>query len=137
MMANLDRWAPQMLSILRIVAALLFWEHGLQKILGLLAATPPRPGPAMFTLIWFAGMIELVFAPLLALGLFTRVSAFILSGEMAVAYWMSHAPRNAIPLLNNGELAIMFCFVFLYIVFAGGGAWAVDNVLRRKGVNVP
>jgi putative oxidoreductase len=134
---NFERFAPQMLSILRIVTALLFWEHGLQKILGLLAATPPRPGPAAFTLIWFAGMLELVLSPLLAVGLLTRICAVILSGEMAFAYWMGHAPRNMIPILNGGELAIMFCLVFLYIAVAGGGAWSVDNVLRRKGINVP
>jgi putative oxidoreductase len=132
--AFLDRWAPHALSILRIIAALLMWQHGLQKIFGLLAASPPRPGPAMFTLIWFAGMIEVICSPLLAVGLFTRATAFILSGEMAFAYWMSHAPRNIYPLLNNGELAIMFCFVFLYIFFAGGGVWSVDNILHRKGI---
>jgi putative oxidoreductase len=131
-MNNFERYAPQILSILRIVAALLFWQHGLQKILGLLAATPPRPGPAIFTLSWFAGMLELVLSPLLAIGLFTRTCAFILSGEMAFAYWMAHAPRGVFPLLNGGELAIMFCFVFLYIAAAGGGAWSVDNMLRRR-----
>ena len=129
--ASLDRWAPHASALLRIIAALLLWQYGLQKILGLFPATPPRPGPAIFSLSWAAGMIELIFSPLLAAGLFTRAAAFILSGEMAFAYWISHAPRNAIPLLNGGGPSILFCFVFLYFVFAGGGAWSLDALLRR------
>jgi putative oxidoreductase len=123
-------WAPRMLSILRIVAALIFMEHGTQKLLGF----PPsdRPSPELFSLIGLAGLLELVGGALLALGLFTRPVAFILSGEMAFAYWMAHAPRNFFPVLNEGDAAILYCFVFLYLAVAGGGAWSLDNLLRSK-----
>jgi putative oxidoreductase len=123
-------WAPRVLSILRIVVALIFMEHGTQKLLGF----PPadRPGPELLSLIGLAGALELVGGALLALGLFTRPVAFILSGEMAFAYWMAHAPRSFFPVLNDGDAAILYCFVFLYLVFAGGGAWSLDNVLRSK-----
>jgi putative oxidoreductase len=122
-------WAPRMLSILRIVAALIFMEHGTQKLLGF----PPsdRPGPELFSLIGLAGLLELVGGFLLVLGLFTRPIAFILSGEMAVAYWMAHAPQSFFPAVNEGDAAILYCFVFLYLAVAGGGAWALDNVLRE------
>src|SRR6185437_16961576 len=118
-------------SILRIVAALMFWQHGLQKFFGFPPPPTPRPSPAMFTLIWFAGILELVLSPLLAIGLFTRCCALVLSGEMAFAYWMSHAPRSIYPILNGGELAILYCFVFLYIACAGGGPWSVDANRQR------
>ena len=123
-------WAPRVLSILRIVVALIFMEHGTQKLLGF----PPadRPGPELFSLIGLAGALELVGGALLALGLFTRPVAFILSGEMAFAYWMAHAPRSFFPVLNDGDAAILYCFVFLYLAVAGGGAWSVDNAMRRK-----
>ena len=123
-------WAPRVLSILRIVAALIFFEHGTQKLLGF--PPSPRPGPEMLSLGWFAGVIEIVGSPLLVLGLFTRPVAFILSGEMAFAYWLSHAPRSFFPILNGGDAAILYCFVFLYLAFAGGGAWSVDQALRRR-----
>jgi putative oxidoreductase len=87
------------------------------------------------SLSWFAGVIELVLAPLR--GLFTRPVAFILAGEMAFAYWIGHAPRGFYPSVNGGNLAIMYCFVFLYLAFAGGGPWSVDSALRRRGVNLP
>ena len=129
-MFSLDRWAPYALGVLRIVAALIFFEHGTQKLFGF----PMRPGggagPAIFSLYGLAGILEVVGGALLALGLFTRPVAFILSGQMAVAYWMSHAPRSAYPLLNGGDAAVLYCFIFLYLVFAGGGAFALDN--RRK-----
>ena len=80
----------------------------------------------------FGGVLELVLGPLLVLGIFTRPVAFILSGEMAIAYWWSHAPRNVFPVLNGGDAAILYCFVFLYLAFAGGGAWSLDRVLRKK-----
>jgi len=123
-------WAPRVLSILRIVAALIFFEHGTQKLLGF--PPPTRPSPEMLSLSWFAGVIEIVGSPLLVLGLFTRPVAFILSGEMAFAYWLSHAPRSFFPILNGGDAAILYCFVFLYLAFAGGGAWSVDQALRRR-----
>jgi putative oxidoreductase len=115
-----------MLAVLRIVAALLFIEHGTQKLFGF---PPPvgGAGPAMFTLLWYAAVLEVVGGVLLLLGLFTRPVAFIISGEMAFAYWMAHAPRNAFPALNGGDAAILFCFVFLYLSAAGPGAWALDN----------
>ena len=124
-------WAPRMLSVLRVMAALLFMEHGTQKLLGF----PPseNPGPALFSLIGLAGVLELVGGFLLVLGLFTRPVAFILSGEMAVAYFMAHAPRSFFPILNGGDAAILYCFVFLYLVFAGGGPWSIDAVWRRSG----
>ena len=117
-----DRYAPQMLGILRIVSALLFLQHGTQKVLGFPASEMPQP--EAFTLFWTGGILELVGGVLLILGLFTRPTAFILSGMMAVAYWMFHAPSSVYPVQNGGELAIMFCFVFLYLVVAGPGAFA-------------
>jgi putative oxidoreductase len=123
-------WAPRVLSILRIVAALIFMEHGTQKLLGF----PPSdsPGPALFSLGGLAGVLELVGGALLVLGLFTRPVAFILSGEMAFAYWMAHAPDSFYPVLNGGDAAILYCFVFLYLAAAGGGAWSLDNAMRSK-----
>ena len=123
-------WTPRLLSVLRIVAALLFLEHGTQKLFG--SPVPANgAGPAAFSLIWFAAVLELVGGLLLLVGLFTRPVAFVLSGEMAVAYWMAHAPRSPFPVANGGDAAILFCFVFLYLAAAGGGAWAAD---RRGGL---
>lgn len=119
----LNRYAPQMRSILRIVAALLFLAHGTQKILGFPEA---QFSPSAFSLMWVAGVLELVGGVLLILGLFTRPVAFILSGQMAFAYWMAHAPSSPFPVLNGGDAAILFCFTFLYLVFAGPGPWSVD-----------
>jgi putative oxidoreductase len=117
-------WAPRVLSILRIVAAILFFEHGTAKLLGFPANE--RAFPELFSLPWFAGALELIGGPLLILGLFTRPVAFILSGQMAVAYWLAHAPQSAYPLLNGGDAAILYCFIFLYLVFAGPGPWSID-----------
>lgn len=125
-------WAPRILSIVRIVAALIFLLHGTQKLFGFPA--PPANGlPAAFTLLWFGAILELVGGLLLLVGVFTRPVAFILSGEMAVAYWMFHAPRNLYPTLNGGDAAILYCFIFLYIAVAGGGLWSVDAKLRQDG----
>ena len=126
-----DAWAPHLLSLLRVVAALLFLEHGTQKLFGF---PPPMggAGPAAFSLLWFAAIFEFVGGLLLLGGLFTRPVAFLLSGEMAVAYWMAHAPRGAFPALNGGDAAILYCFVFLYLVAAGGGAWSADRVWTRE-----
>ncbi len=126
-----ERFAPQLLSILRIVAALIFLEHGAQKFFGFPAA-PANGFPAVYSLIWWQGLIELVGGILLFLGLFTRSAAFILAGDMAVAYWMVHAPKSFYPALNQGDAAILYCFVFLYIAGAGGGAWSIDRVLRKS-----
>ena len=129
-----------MLSILRIVIGLLFLEHGTQKVLGF----PPAPAmpatahaaaaaPGLMSLLSHAsGPIELIGGILITLGLFTRPVAFILAGEMAVAYFMVHFPKDFFPIVNKGEPAVMYCFVFLYFVFAGGGAWALDGLLRRN-----
>jgi putative oxidoreductase len=122
-------WAPRVLSVVRIIVALLFLEHGTQKLLDF----PPGPNhPAMFTLSWVQGVIELVGGLLLALGLFTRPVAFILSGDMAVAYFMAHAPRGFFPMLNGGDAAILYCFIFLYIAAAGPGPWSLDAMMRGR-----
>ena len=127
----LSRWQPQFLALLRIVAALLFLQHGLIKIFGF----PPggQPGPqAIGTLLGVGGLIELVTGILMLLGLFTRPAAFLAAGEMAVAYWMFHAPQNIYPALNMGEGAILYCFIVLYLASAGPGAWSVDAARTRN-----
>ena len=122
-------WTPRILSVLRIMSALLFMAHGTQKILGF----PMHPNPpAMFSISWTAGLLELVGGALLALGLWTRPVAFILSGEMAFAYFIAHAPRDFFPVLNGGDAAILYCFVFLYIAFAGPGPWSLDAMMQRN-----
>jgi putative oxidoreductase len=125
-------WAPRVLSIARVVSALMFMSHGMQKLLNF----PPRannaPGPELFSLYGLAGSLEMVGGILLVFGLFTRPVAFILSGEMAFAYWMSHAPRAMYPVLNGGDAAVLYCFWFLYLAFAGGGAWSLDRVFFGK-----
>jgi len=125
-------WAPRVLSIARIVTALIFVEHGTQKLLNF----PPRannaPGPDLFSLYGLAGSLEIVGGILLVFGLFTRPVAFILSGEMAFAYWMSHAPRATFPVLNGGDAAILYCFWFLYLACAGGGVWSLDRMFFGK-----
>ncbi|WP_342361464.1 DoxX family protein [Terrarubrum flagellatum] len=126
----LSAWAPRVLSIVRIMAGLLFLQHGLMKLVGFPIA--PQNYPQMFSLIWFAGAIEIVGGILLVIGLFSRFAAFIMSGEMAFAYFMSHAPRAFFPIQNNGEAAILFCFVFLYIVFSGPGPWSIDEQRAAK-----
>ena len=131
-----DRHAPQMLSLLRIVSALLFLSHGMSKIFGIPMSSASYPPP--WTLLWIAGMLELIGGLLLLLGLFSRPVAFVLAGEMAVAYWMVHAPKNFWPVLNGGEAAVMFCFVFLYIAVRGPGLWSVDcRVQQRRRDNGP
>ena len=117
-------WSSRMLSVLRIITGLLFLEHGTQKLLGF--PPPPNPGPALFSLLGLQGVLELVGGFLILIGLFTRPVAFILAGDMAVAYFMAHAPRGFFPMLNGGQLAILYCFVFLYLFVAGGGVWSVD-----------
>ena len=122
--------APYLLSVLRIAVALVFVEHGTSKLLGF----PPPNHPFHLTMSpgGFSGPLELIGGLLLLLGLFTRPVAFVLSGEMAVAYFLSHAPRNFFPILNMGELAVVYCFVFLYLAAAGGGPWSLDRVLARR-----
>ena len=128
--------APRMRAVLRIMVALLFLEHGTLKLFGV---PPPASGvgPAMFRLSWTAGAFEVVGGGLLLAGLFTRPVAFILAGEMAFAYWIAHAPRSVFPVLNGGDAAILYCFVFLYFVAAGPGAWAVEIGLGREPEPAP
>jgi putative oxidoreductase len=126
-------WAGRMLSILRLVAGLLFLEHGTGKVLNFPPGAPgPHPGFVLTSMVGLSGVIELVGGILLAAGLFTRIVAFILSGEMAVAYFMVHAPQNLYPIINKGEIAVLYCFVFLYFAVAGGGPWSLDTLLRRR-----
>ena len=135
--SSLSKWEPQALSVLRIVSGFLILQHGLQKVFGLIQP-PPRPGAPPFTTPPLAstggvsGVLELVGGVLLILGLFTRPVAFVLSGLLAVAYFMAHAPGGFWPILNRGELAALYSFVFLYLFFAGGGVWSVDYCLRRR-----
>ena len=125
-----SRYQPQLLGLLRIVAGLLFLAHGLVKLFGF----PPGAMPGAqepLSLLGIAGIIELVAGALIALGLFTRPAAFIAAGEMAVAYWMMHAPRSFYPVENQGDAAILYCFLFLYLAAAGPGAFSLDGMRGR------
>jgi putative oxidoreductase len=123
-LAGLSRYQPQALSILRIVTALLFIAHGTQKLLGFPAA---EWGTAeLMSLMGLAGILEIFGGLAILVGFMTRPVAFVLSGFMAVAYWMAHAPQNPFPVNNGGDAAILFCFAFLYFVFAGPGVWSLD-----------
>jgi putative oxidoreductase len=125
-------WSPRVLSVLRIIIGFLYLCHGMQKMFGfpLLPGAPVVPYELM-TLRGASGILETFGGGLILLGLFTRPVAFLLSGHMAFAYFIGHAPANFWPILNRGELAIMFCFVFLYLSAAGGGPWSLDRVLGR------
>jgi|ERR1700719_1628913 putative oxidoreductase len=125
--ASLEEARPYVLSVLRIVVALLFLEHGLQKFFGF-----PSAGPPMTSLLYVQGVIEVVGGILLLLGAYTRVVAFILAGDMAFAYFMAHFPRSFFPAVNGGDAAVLYCFVFLYLLFAGGGPWSVDRVALKQ-----
>jgi putative oxidoreductase len=123
-------WTPRLLSVLRIVAAFLFIAHGAQKLFGFLAPTGAAAPPA-FSQMWVGGVLEFFGGISLLVGLFTRPVAFILSGMMAVGYFQMHAPAGFWPLQNKGELAVVYCFLFLFLSVAGGGSWRVDRLLRR------
>lgn len=125
---NLDAWSSRVLSLLRFVAGFLFLMHGTQKLIGW--PTRSGAGPELFSQFGVGGLIEIVGGTLIMIGLFTRPAAFICSGMMAVAYFQFHAPGNFYPILNRGEGAILFCFVFFYLVFAGPGPWSLDA--KRK-----
>ena len=127
-------WTPPLLSVLRIVTALIFMAHGIQKLTGF----PPTgmPQPPVGSLFWIGGVLEAFGGLLVLVGLFTRPVAFLLAGEMAVAYWMFHAPRSFYPLVNQGDAAILYCFVFLFLAAAGAGPWSLD-ALRAPGGSTP
>jgi putative oxidoreductase len=125
---TLEAWAPHVHSILRIFVALLFLQHGLAKFIGF----PMSLSSPLTPLLYMAGAIEVIGSLLLALGLFTRPAAFIMSGEMAVAYFMQRPAKSFYPLVNGGELEALFCFVFFYFVFAGGGPWSLDEMRLKR-----
>lgn len=128
---NIDvRWTDRALGVLRIVTSLLFLEHGTSKILSFPESA--ASDPPMWSLFWVAGWLELLGGLLLLGGLFTRWVAFFLAGEMAVAYWVVHAPKSFYPVLNGGEGAILFCFIFLLFVATGPGAWSIDSEMRKR-----
>jgi putative oxidoreductase len=131
MVETLMAWAPRALSLFRIIAGLMIIEHGMGKIIGF-PALPAYANVQPLSLLGAAGFIELIGGALLILGLWTQPVAFILSGEMAVGYFMVHAPRSFYPLINGGTLAIMYCFSFLYLATAGAGPWSVDAAMKRN-----
>ena len=124
-------WESRLLSVLRIIAGLLFLEHGAQKIFDFPPAAMPHPYVLMTLAPGLAGLLELVGGALLVLGLFTRPVAFVLAGEMAAAYFMAHFPKSPFPILNGGDAAVLYCFVFLYLSAAGAGPWSIDATRRR------
>ncbi|MEM7057520.1 MAG: DoxX family protein [Pseudomonadota bacterium] len=125
----LDSMRPAVLSLLRAVSGLIFLLHGTQELIGI---PPTERVTEMMSLGWWAGVIEIVTGALLIVGLFTRPAAFLASGTMAVAYWMAHAPRDLFPTNNGGDAAILYCFIFFYVVFAGPGPWSVDAMMRKS-----
>lgn len=128
---GIARRSPYALALLRIVSGLIFLEHGTQKFLGFPAGQSAGSGWALNNPGAFAGIIEMVAGTLITIGLFTRPAAFLASGTMAVAYWIAHAPQNSFPVNNGGDAAILYCFIFLYLAFAGPGVWSVDGVRAR------
>jgi putative oxidoreductase len=123
---SLSRYSPQALGLLRIVTALIFIAHGTQKLFGFPA--PPGSGlPPALSLYWFGAILEAVGGLAILFGFLTRPIAFILAGEMAYAYWFMHFPRDFYPVLNGGDAAILYCFIFLFLVVAGAGAWSIDG----------
>ena len=130
-------WTGRALSVLRIVAAFLFITHGTAKLFGVPVGGPPMPVPTFFSQMWFAGVLETFGGALLLIGLLTRPVAFVLSGQMAVAYFQAHLPRSFWPTLNGGEPAVLFCFIFLYLCVSGAGPWSVDAALARSRRSAP
>lgn len=124
------QWTPRLLSVLRMVTAFLFIQHGSQKLFSF--PVPPQTEPALFSLIGLAGLLEFFGGILIFIGLFTRPVAFLLSGQMAVAYFLAHATKGFWPLLNRGELAVLYCFVFLYLFAAGPGPWSLDHLRTAR-----
>jgi putative oxidoreductase len=130
----LGRYGSQLFAILRIVAGLMFAMHGSQKLFGMPGGGPTQP---LFSLMGLAGIIEFVGGIMIAIGFMGSVAAFLASGQMAAAYFMSHATQGPLPILNRGELAVLYCFLFLYIAAHGSGIWSVDAALKRSGVSAP
>lgn len=124
-------WQPYLLSLMRMIVGFLFMAHGSQKLFGF-PAPSPQGTVELMTMMGLAGVLELVGGGLILLGLFTRPVAFVLSGMMAVAYFMAHAPQGFWPLLNKGETAVLYCFTFLYLAAAGPGPWSLDALWARK-----
>jgi putative oxidoreductase len=127
--ARMETWRPYIVSIVRIVIGLLFLQHGLSKVFNFPA---PSPVPSLSGLLILAAFLETIGALLFLVGAYTRIVAFILSGEMAFAYFMAHAPRSPYPVVNGGELAVIYCFIFLYFAFAGGGLLSVDRAVLKQ-----
>lgn len=127
--SRLNSYAPYMLGILRFITGLLFLEHGSSKLFGF-PHSPMFDGLQILSVFGIGGILELCGGILILLGAFTRIVAFVLAGEMAFAYWMFHFPQSPFPALNQGDAAILFCFIFLYLVFAGPGAFSLDG--QRK-----
>jgi putative oxidoreductase len=127
----LGRFEPQLYAILRIVSGFIFMLHGMQKIFGI-PAMPGKPAGSLPPLLMVGGVIELVCGLLIMIGLLTSWAAFLASGEMAVAYFIGHFPHHPLPVVNQGDPAVLFCFIFLYFAAAGSGIWSVDSLLRRK-----
>ena len=130
----LGRYEPYIYAILRIVVGFLFLLHGTQKLFGF--PSSGKPGMPLNAMMTAAGVIELVAGLMILFGLFASIAAFIASGEMAVAYFMVHQPQGALPLQNNGEPAVLFCFIFLYIAARGSGIWSIDSLMNRGGRNI-
>lgn len=126
----LEKWQPQLLALLRIMAALLFMEHGTAKLFHFPAAQPGVPDP-LPPLLLAAAIIEVVGGVLVTLGLFTRLAAFLMAGEIAIGYFLFHFPQSFWPVVNQGDAAILFCFVFLYLSSAGPGSWSIDGSRSR------
>ena len=126
----LEKWQPQLLALLRVMAALLFMEHGMAKLFHFPVPQPGAPDPLPLLLL-AAAIIEVIGGVLVALGLFTRLAAFLMAGEIAIGYFLFHFPKSFWPIVNQGEAAILFCFIFLYLASAGPGAWSVDGARLR------
>lgn len=133
----LNRFSPQAYALLRIMAGLMFWQHGAQKFLGLLGGFGESGTAPLFSLMGLAGIIEFFGGILIAVGLFAGWTAFLASGEMAVAYFRAHAFRAFFPIQNGGELAVLYCFIFLYIATRGAGIWSIDGLMRKKAGGAP
>jgi putative oxidoreductase len=127
MFAALERWSPEILSLTRIAFGITFLEHGTQKLFSFPLEPVGGLGPGM---LLFVGLLETVCGGLVALGLFTRIAAFLLSGEMAIGYWLLHVPRSFYPILNGGEIMVLYSFAFLYFAAKGPGPWSLDAKLK-------